>query len=139
MTENDAYELDSPSVVSEKFLEGSVILNLNTGEYFEVSEKAIPAFELVTSGKSVSSISSLLKNGGAAQSEGFDQFVKQLVEFQLLRLRSQSGIVGTAEDIQTLKATDGGFLISRHSDLTELLAADPVHDVDHETGELKAQ
>lgn len=130
------FELATPSVVTEAFQEGSIILNLMTGEYFEIAEKAIPAFELVTSGKDVLAITAALAEVNVEISQKFSHFVEQVVGEKLIRPLDGPDVTFELADLEPLLSLQGEFILSRHKDLADLLAADPVHDVDHDTGEL---
>ena len=134
---NSFYELAEPGVVSEKFQEGLVILNMDSGLYFDAGERLVPLLEALFSGISADALKSGLEKLEVGAGEQMSTVVTQLLEYGLIR-NADSGSHEVSEDI--LNSILGGgtdYHLESHGDLAELIAADPVHDVDPETGRLK--
>jgi hypothetical protein len=143
-----SYELATPDVVGEKFQEGMVILNLESGKYFDVND---PLHQLLTALESGISIEAI-QVGLDQHSQGLGLLAQEAIvkmnAFGLLRETAASSDKVSHELIQKITAnatlTDTTttfatiFNIDSHDDLVELIASDPVHDVDPETGRVKA-
>lgn len=131
-----AYELAGPNVVSEQFQEGLVILNMETGIYFDAGDRLVPMLEAITDGLSMQALQDALdarEPGTAAQALAA---IAKMLEFGLLRqVPARTQEVSPAL-IDAIFAAGPTFHLESHADLAELIAADPVHDVDAGTGRL---
>lgn len=134
---NSAYELASPDVVSEKFQEGLVILNLASGQYFDVGGRTIALLDLVLSGINMNSVRDGMKKRDSSSLPELDIVIQKMLGYGILREIPATRHDVVTEDIAGIFAAGDEFYFECHDDLAELLAADPVHDVDPETGLIK--
>ena len=128
--EPNVYELNAPDVVSETFDGQAVILNLATGHYYSLGGIAGPLWNLLIGRHSTDAI---LASVAAQQPHLVQQasaFVAQLLSFGLIQ-ESQQPSSQAAIDVSWTNAPP---TIEAFEDLAELIAADPVHDVDLEAG-----
>ena len=117
----EQYEAATPDVVAEA-LEGElIVINLDTGVYFQGDRAATTAWEAVISGVSLDQIS------GRTQPE-LTSFVNELLQHGLIRPRGPE----SRPSVQpvNLVVPDGKLTMRRFDDLADMLALDPVHDVD---------
>ncbi len=130
------YQLATPGVIGEKFQEGMVILNLNSGTYFDVGGRMVPLIAALEAGISAAALETALEAvepGAAAQ---LTAAIATLNGFGLLReVPAQSDVV-EADLCTEILGSGAAFVIESHDDLAALLAADPIHDVDPVTGRL---
>lgn len=133
-----SFELAAPEVVAEKFQEGVVILNLETGEYFDIGLRAAPLLEALGEGICLDALKKALEQSepGAARQAG--DAVEKMVGFGLLRPVPAKSENPDASVSAGILAAGETYHIECHSDLAELIAADPVHDIYPDTGKLKA-
>lgn len=117
------YEIAAPDVIAES-LDGEVlIVNLATGVYFRGDSEAANAWTAVTSG-------SLPASGNGSSDEHLEAFVAELVAEGLIRERGT-----TASPVpEPAELPTGPFRLERFEDLQDMLALDPIHDVDPNTG-----
>jgi hypothetical protein len=131
-----SYELATPGVIGEKFQEGMVVLNLNTGTYFDVGERMVPLFAAFEAGVGVAALNTgleALEQGAGAQ---LSEAIARLNGFGLLR-EVPARTTDASSDLCAQILNGGkGFFIESHDDLAALIAADPIHDVDPVTGRL---
>lgn len=126
----NVYEVNAPDVVSETFDDQAVILNLATGHYYSLGGIAAPLWNLLIGGHSAADILASVASQQPHLVTQASAFVAELLTFGLIqesqRPSSQAAIdVSWTNEPPTLEAFD---------DLAELIAADPVHDVDLEAG-----
>ena len=129
-------ELASPDVVAERFQEGLVILNLETGQYFDVGDRAVPLLDALSQGIDVEALKSALEEREQGASQQAEQAIAKMVEFGLLRQKPAAVDRLDARSVDAIIAAGQGYHIECHSDLAELIAADPIHDLDPATGKL---
>ena len=118
---SNGYQKAGDDIVFEQFDNDLVILNLAIGQYFGVNASGAEAWRHLMAGASVDEISC------GANSNALDRFLDQLSSFGLVRPTEVAGIGATCvlTDAPTIEAFD---------DLSDLLLADPIHDVDTEAG-----
>ena len=131
-----AFEYSSPKVVAESFQEGLVILNLDSGKYFDAGERLVPLLEALTTGISLTSLTSGLDALEVGVASDVEQAVEKLLEFGLIRETSNPTKQADSDLCATILATGQSFFLEGHDDLADLIAADPIHDIDPITGRL---
>ncbi|MEJ6479486.1 MAG: PqqD family protein [Octadecabacter sp.] len=112
------FQLTGPDVVGEEFDGEVVVLNLKTGQYFGLNESGVALWSAILAGADPADIA------GISGSE----FAAHLVELGLI---SQSAEPPVPAEKLTL---DGAPRIDVYDDLSDLILADPIHDVDTEKG-----
>ena len=131
-----SYELATPGVIGEKFQEGMVVLNLESGTYFDIGERMVPLLAAFEAGISVAALQAGVEALEAGAADQLAAAIAQLNGFGLLReVQARSDVAG-AEICAQIVGQGTRFFIEGHDDLAELIAADPIHDVDPVTGRL---
>ena len=132
MDKSSAYEISAPDVIAETFDGEPVILNLVDGRYFSLSGIASSIWPMLLAGHSPEII---LASIGAHRPDlvgPSSDFIARLLELNIVRSRSDTDSVnaGTIEADWSGDSPD----IQVFDDFAELIAADPIHDVDEEAG-----
>ncbi len=125
-----------PSTIHERFGEETVIINLETGNYFSAVGIASDVWELVGDGVSEAAIVRRIKGefvGDGDQIErDIGRFLDQLVEESLVVAEAAPN---GADDIAIQPAGEPGKVfavpfLQKYTDMEEMLLLDPVHEVD---------
>lgn len=120
---HSAYEMATPDVIAET-LDGEVlIVNLATGVYFRGDSETAQAWTAVTSGMPPTV-------NDAAVAENLEEFVGELMNAGLIRERSAA----EPPAAEPAAFPPGPFRLERFEDLQDMLALDPIHDVDPAAG-----
>lgn len=120
------YEINAPDVVSDLLDDEVVIINLDTGMYFRATGASAAVWEALIAGADPAPADS---DADADADRELAAFVEQLRAHALVRPCSAPG------DAPALPPwTPGELALEVHEDLKDLLALDPVHDVDTATG-----
>lgn len=125
------YQLKTPPCIAELVDGEYVVINLDTGKYFNMVGLGAQVFEALIGGASVSAL--------MAAGDG-EVFVKNLETFLALAL--EEGLVHEAvnamPNTSSIPATLSGSLetlrINVYTDMQELLGLDPIHEVDSSQG-----
>lgn len=136
-TQSFAYELNNSLFVAEKFDDDYVLLNTVSGRYFDVSEKAsVMLDEVLRSADPVKIIEAVYSSNAEAGREAH-VFLESLINEDVI-----TPLEGTQPSdldeaaIATLSEGEGAFIFGGFEDISELLIADPVHDIDPVTGKM---
>ncbi len=133
----EGFELAAPEVVSERFQEGLVVLNLDSGEYFDLGARAAPLLEALMEGVPFEALKRALEDLEPGAADQAHRAVMEMLGHGMIR-RVNVAVQEVAKgQCKSILAAGDDFQITCHSDLAELIAADPIHDVDPETGKLK--
>ncbi|MBJ6989239.1 hypothetical protein [Devosia sp. MC521] len=129
-----SYELASPGVVAEKFQEGVVVLNLESGDYYDIGGRTAPLLDILEAGACSKSLSQALDLREPGVGQEMHDTIDQLVGFGILR--PVPATVFEISDDVCQRILDGGkqFHLEAHSDLAVFIAADPIHGLDAQTG-----
>lgn len=111
-------------MVSDVLDDEAVIINLDTGVYFQAVGDASRTWVSIIDGADTS------VDLDRTRRDELDRFVDVLVEHGLVRPRS--GSVGS--DVALPAWAPGSLILESHDDLQDLLALDPVHDVESAAG-----
>lgn len=125
------YQLKTPPCISELVDGEYVVINLDTGKYFNMVGMGAQVFEALIAGVSVPALLSL----GDGQ-----VFVRNLEDFVALAL--EEGLIHESAtmppNIPSIPAKLSGSLetlkINVYTDMQELLGLDPIHEVDPSQG-----
>jgi hypothetical protein len=135
------FRLGGPGVVHETVDEETIIVNLDTGSYYDLNATGACIFQGLARSASVAEIvSDLEKTYGidpTRASVDVQKLVAQLLDEQLIvsaidgngQVRPEDGPGPAAAGTRSYIAP----ALGKHTDMQELLLLDPVHDVD-ETG-----
>lgn len=116
------YEMAAPDVIAES-LDGEVlIVNLATGVYFRGDADVARVWTVVTSGSTPA-----VTDGTAQQVEAF---IGELLAEGLIRERAAAASGAPV----SVEIPPGPFQLEKFEDLQDMLALDPIHDVDPNAG-----
>jgi hypothetical protein len=124
-----SYVINAPEIVSEDFNGEIVVLNLSNGHYFSLRGIACVMWSLLLAGHSPQSILASIEAKRPDLSRVSSEFFARLIELGLVR----PGTVVTTAPVNELWSGDHPS-IEVFDDLAELVAADPIHDVDEQVG-----
>jgi len=130
-----SYQVNAPKVVYEAFEDETVLINLDSGNYYSFSESGALIWSRIISGESIASVIEYLQDRFPNTTDitvSVEDFVRELVEENLI-VKNSSGIAknvkqGKAE-IPTLARFERPML-QKYSDMQDLLLLDPIHEVD---------
>ena len=129
----DRFSPRSRDVASEDFDGEFVVLDLESGKYFSLLGGSAVVWRGLMSGHSVETLCSDLAADDVRRSQVI-ALVDALVGHGLL-VASADATAAPAEGIAAeFAAASGTFDVEMFDDLADLLLADPIHDVDEETG-----
>lgn len=124
---------NAPRVVHEAIDGEVIVIDLATGTYFSLQGGAANVWALIAAGKSVPDMVTVL--AGLYDEEA--DSVRNVLDPFLAELQAESLVVADTNghvDSDTLPelVADGAFsaTLDKHTDMTELILLDPVHDVD---------
>jgi hypothetical protein len=130
------YEVNSPSVVFERFEDETVLIHMDTGRYYSLDRIGSLVWELLVRPLEVSAVAEMLSGAFAAEPGGVEpsvrELIRQLEAEQLLRPRTDPA-PATATDTPLALPQGAVFAppqLTRYDDMAEILLLDPVHDVD---------
>ncbi|MEO1591140.1 MAG: PqqD family peptide modification chaperone [Cyanobacteria bacterium J06632_22] len=132
MTRTTCFRINAPDVVSETIDGESVIINLYKGLYYNLNPVGSIIWELVLAGYTANDTVSAFKVAYPSLSEADELSIVQLVD----QLSQESLIVSAAAPSPTAAPTitaDETFeqpILYKYADMQDLLALDPIHDVD---------
>jgi hypothetical protein len=125
-----AHTVNSPDIVAEDFDGQIVILNLASGHYYSLDGIAGKIWGMIVSGHGLGAIISSIAANRPELAEDGAAFIHQLLALGLIR-------PDPSRDLAADMAGDwsgGPPRLDTYDDLAELIAADPIHDVDEEIG-----
>jgi hypothetical protein len=137
------FRINRPIVVDEVFDDEVVIIHFDTGNYYSLDSVGTEIWGLIESGASVGEIVASLANRYDGSEEVIEeataQFVAELQEEDLLAPGKPMDLATVGEPEEGLEAkraaTGRSFrapIVSRYTDMQDLLLLDPIHEVDEE-------
>lgn len=123
------YQVANENIVFEEFDNDLVVLNLSTGQYFGLNGSASLAWKALVSGVAPQGLAGL----GALNST-LDGFVETLKEMGLIVAVEATGKSLDPVLEMALAACSEAPTIETFDDLSDLILADPIHDVEAEAG-----
>ena len=128
----DTYVPRSRDVASEDFDGEFVVLDLASGKYFSLLGGAAIVWRGLMAGHSLDSLCTGLPAGSPRRAE-VEKLVQALIDGRLI-IPGAALAAPTAGIAAELAASTGPIEVETFDDLADLLVADPIHDVDAETG-----
>lgn len=126
------FRSNSPPVIHETVEGETIIVNLETGSYYDLNHLGGSIFEGLAAGMPVAhltdAIASAYQIERAAAARVVEDFAAQLVEEQLI-LPGENG-APAAPDAPELPASFAEPALKKYTDMQALLLLDPVHEVD---------
>ena len=128
-----SYRINDPNVVSEQFDAEFVVLNLLTGTYCSFRNSGNLLWTVLTAGTPPAAILAALDAAANPHTEAARGFMARLFELGLVR--PETGVVAEGDGgLVAIAAIDSPPEIEVFEDLAELIASDPIHDVDEQAG-----
>lgn len=126
------YEISGRDIVSEKFDDDIVVLDLKSGKYFSFTDSGCALWEALSGGVKPE----LLVQSAANVSAGdLEAFLRKLLEHNLIAVRSGAANAALSADLlQKIAAAKELPDIFVFDDLADLFLADPIHDVEEPAG-----
>lgn len=129
MTET-AYRVAGADIAFEAFDGELVVLNLATGEYFGFNPPAAAVWTALMAGVRPGPIVAV----GIAGAD-LSAFIARLEELGLVVADPDAPPAELSQALRAGIAADASApTVERYDDLADLIAADPIHDVDHQAG-----
>ncbi|HGG06109.1 MAG TPA: PqqD family protein [Aliiroseovarius sp.] len=123
------FEVPSESIVHEEFDGDLVILNLETGQYFGLNLTASLIWNALMQGASADSLASINGISSTLQS-----FITRLVDLGLVVETTSPGTQPDPVLKKSLEDASAAPDLEIYDDLSDLILADPIHDVDNAEG-----
>ena len=142
MADNAFFRVNTPTV-SHEIIDGeAVIINLDNGNYYSLTDAGSTIWSLVVKGVPVEKICQYVceayQGERAAIERGVQELMSQLLQENLIVSLRPEELVATFDDgIKISSAAERSQfrypVLQKYTEMQELLLLDPVHDVD-ETG-----
>ena len=125
----------NPKIVSEEFDNEIILIDIEKGLYFTIGGLGVDLWKLFSIPCSLENITQRLDNENinTIDLEILSSFIHQLEENNLL-VQSTEAPTSSASNNQPLFSSMLAPSLSIYSDLAELIAIDPVHEVDQSLG-----
>lgn len=132
------YEISAPEVVAEDFEGEIVVLNLLNGKYFSLLGPTADLWRDISQGHRPSDLLQRVAASGC-DTESLSAILGTLIGEQLIRPAAENGnaevpAVDTARVLPVLLAGMPLPAIEAFDDMSELILADPIHDVEEDIG-----
>jgi hypothetical protein len=132
-------EISRPEVISETLEGEAVIINLGTGTYFSLNPTASLVWGLLETGSTRAamraSLLGIIEVDAASLEVDLERFLGELESEALVRPRRADGVAVVPGPVTTVPAAGGRLpylapVMTRYTDVQELLLMDPIHEVD---------
>lgn len=133
---SSSYTFASQNIAAERFEGEYVILDLASGRYIALSAHAGAIWDALMAGMSPDAIGDAIE-ADESRREALNAFVSQLAELALIApMDEPSPSTSLNGQLDEISRVEGPLelTIDVFDDLSELLLADPVHDVDEDAG-----
>jgi len=115
----------------------TIVVNLDTGSYYDLNELGGSIFALLNQGMAVAELAHLIATtydlDEAETGRTVAEFTTRLVEEQLITRTDGAGASGNAHPPGAGAGLPAGYaepVLNKYTDMQELLLLDPVHEVD---------
>jgi hypothetical protein len=141
MIEHAHYRVNIPKVINETIDGETVIVNLDTGNYYSLDKIGAEIWSLMERNASMSGITEHIVNRYNGEREEIEKAIKQLMD----ELQKEALIVtdesrgsgneanpGTQDGIEQIKERHSfeAPVLHKYTDMQDLLLLDPIHEVD---------
>ena len=132
------YRVNAPKVLYEAFEDETVLINLDSGNYYSFSGSGALIWEWIAAGESITAVIEHLQERFGDTTDiapSVEEFVHELVEENLI-VEDLSGVAKNVKQPKAKVFTLAQFerpVLQTYSDMQDLLLLDPIHEVD-ETG-----
>ena len=131
------YSLNLPRMFYDMADDHAIIIDSETGNYYMLNTIASKVFLYLTRGASPSELSTVLsKVPGCPEDirKRIEDFCTQLVDEGILNVGEWEHFNGETDAGEFWFAEGIEFKLDKYGDMADLIAADPIHDVDEEVG-----
>ncbi len=142
MSPNDRFRINTPKTSHETIDGETVIINLDSGNYYSLIGVGADVWRFIESGATVGEIIEVINHQyeGAHIENDINRFIAELQEEDLIvhdkeRRPESNGEINTQIEIETGKKRPifEAPILNKYTDMQDLLLLDPIHEVD-ETG-----
>ena len=131
-------KVNEPNVVHETIDGETILLDLNTGNYFSLDGPGAIIWEYITENGEWKNVIEILSSGNEGQEDEIENsvvaFVEGLITENLLVKATDDIPASDTSNIENqLKAAAQEFVpptVNKYSDMQDLLLLDPIHEVD---------
>lgn len=145
MNTNGRLRVNTPRIVHETIDGETVLLNLDTGNYYSLAGVGAHIWGFIEGGAPLNDIIEKMKcdyDSNGTDVEGtINKFVSELLQERLIvpdKTETPASFQWPAEerasDSKTAKQTFRSPILNKYTDMQDLLLLDPIHDVDEEAG-----
>jgi hypothetical protein len=134
---SDRFRTNSPAVIYETTDDETIVVNLDTGTYYDLNEAGGYILRLLerqlTTGDLVEATVARYGIDAAVAERAVEDLVAQLVEEQLVLAVADGRAIPDGEPVLVEAGAVVGFVppvLNKYTDMQELLLLDPVHEVD---------
>lgn len=128
------YVVNAPTVVGEIIEDEAVILNLESGLYFNTVGSGAEIWAGIERGATAEALAARLVRrfdvSAAQAGEAVAAFLATLESYALVRAEAGEGVAPAAALPSNIREPFAAPVLGTHSDLDDLLRLDPIHDVD---------
>jgi hypothetical protein len=132
--EAGCFRSNSPPVVHETVDGETIVVNLDTGSYYDLNHVGGAIFELLNAGMPLAELTTLIAATydleHATVAGTVEGFTSRLVEEQLLVPAGGENGAAPRTNGTELPAAFADPVLNKYTDMQELLLLDPVHEVD---------
>ena len=136
---NKTYKINDGKVISETLEGETIIINLDTGNYYSMNTTGAIIWNQIQSNNGTQNILEYFLNHYNVSTDvitkSITEIVSSLLKDNLILESESSSIQNIKEEIKNISKES--FLapkIEKYDDMKEMLLADPVHDVDEKDG-----
>lgn len=144
MKHSEKFSVNAPKVVHETIEGEVVIVNLDKGDYYSLVQAGADIWSAITSGVCRSDIIQEMIQRYAGSSatieKGVNDFIDQLQREELIKIdqteesNNSNGKTASIAEVNGEKPNFEPPSLNKYTDMEELLALDPIHEVDEEVG-----
>lgn len=138
MSTPERFHVSNPNLIHDNIQGEVILLNLDTGTYYQVQGAGVWVWNLLAAGVSLPEIAAHLTrrypNDAPAIESGLGQFVHDLEQEQIIApLNSDAPAPAIPPAMDPAQPSDSNFqapVLLKYTDMQSLLLLDPIHDVD---------
>jgi|GEM_PF-3378037 len=134
-----SYVLNKQDFILEDFDGDFILLNAKSGVYFEVAERAADLLRTILAGicpvRTISALDAVKPDAATELRSVFDKLVQASV-IHRAEIETDAAAVEPKPEHLAALAAGGAYIFEGFDDMSALILADPVHDIDLETGRL---
>jgi len=148
MKTDSRFRINTPNIVYEKFNDGFVVINLDSGNYYSIETVGADILDFIQEGDSRAEIlNKILKRyegNPSAIEVAVDKFLNELHEEGLIVSDGTSSVEmsikhqnNSATESETEKIRFEPLVLSKFTNMQEFLLVDPIHEIDYTDGPKK--